>query len=326
MRELKIKYLGEEAPQPKECLSDSAFKRAARKHQSDFRWQVLMCKHDPNHRFGKYGAYLLWKDALDGKNFYRPYWQKKKAAIGSRYPESEPWQLAPIYANMLRSEHIPFNFFIPMMDDMDAAAKVFDEILGGNTIEKILDIKIEYAPEKQNALNDGTSFDTFVLYQHIDGTIGGIGIEIKYTETGYPLKHNSKEERDILLGENIQYVCVTRECGYYKKNISSIPLRQSPLIKNDYRQIWRNHILGASMLKNNNIEDPLSHFNSITIFPSGNTHFIRVIPEYEKMLSEKGRNSFCGVTYESFFGILDKYYTTTDFILWILHLRLRYLF
>lgn len=41
MRELKIKKLGVEDPQPEVCLSDNAFKRAARKHQSDFRWKYL---------------------------------------------------------------------------------------------------------------------------------------------------------------------------------------------------------------------------------------------------------------------------------------------
>ena len=190
-----------EVPTPKVCMSDSIFKRKARKHQSDFRWRVLHCGHNPNHRIGQYGSYLLWEDAVLGKNFYTPYWPKIKHAIENRYPNSKQYELTPIYANMLRSEHIPFNFFVPMMDDFDAAAKVFDELIEENAIAKIIDIKIEYAPEKQYALNDGTSFDTFVLYQHIDGSIGGIGIEIKYTEAGYQLKRGSKEEKDILQGK-----------------------------------------------------------------------------------------------------------------------------
>ena len=65
-----------EQPAPEECKSDSEYKRKARKHQSDFRWKVLHCGHDTNHRLGKYGAYLLWEDAMAGRNFYAPYWDK----------------------------------------------------------------------------------------------------------------------------------------------------------------------------------------------------------------------------------------------------------
>ena len=209
--------------------------------------------------------------------------------------------------------------------DLNAAAKVFDKILGGNQIEKIIEIKIEYAPEKQYALNDGTSFDTFVLYKHKDGQLGGIGIEIKYTEGGYQLKHDSKEWRDIMLGENKNYIDITRSSRYYPDSIVNIPLPKSPLVKNDFRQIWRNHILGASMKNNSNIEYDLKHFNSVTIYPSFNTHFVKIIPQYKEMLSEYGKKTFCGMTYEDFFKILASYYDSNDFIYWHLYLNLRYI-
>lgn len=328
MRELKIKKAlraEDENPQPLICGSDNAIKRIARKHQSNYRFERLHCSHDHEHRYGKYGAYLKLEDAKEGKNFYTPYWNKIDASIKSRYPNSKPWQLEPIYANMLRSEHIPFNFFVPMQDDLNAAAKVFDKILGGNQIEKIIEIKIEYAPEKQYALNDGTSFDTFVLYKHKDGQLGGIGIEIKYTEGGYQLKHDSKEWRDIMLGENKNYIDITRSSRYYPDSIVNIPLPKSPLVKNDFRQIWRNHILGASMKNNSNIEYDLKHFNSVTIYPSFNTHFERVIPQYEKMLSVYGKKTFRGITYENFFNILASYYDSIDFIDWQIYLHMRYI-
>lgn len=326
MKKSKTKNLREENPKPIECKSDSGFKRAARTHQSDYRWLELHCSFDPNHKYGKYGAYLKWNDARDGKNFYSSFWGKIKKEISCRYPDSTSIQLASIYANMLRSEHIPFNIFVPMRDNFESAKKVFDELIGVGQIKKIIDIKIEYAPEKQFALNDGTSFDTFIRYLHTDGSIGGIGIEIKYTEIGYPLKHGSKEEQDIKLGKNEAYANFTQHSGYYVESISNKPLPNNPLIQNKFRQIWRNHILGASMLNNDKIDYPLRHFHSITIFPSQNNHFMKVIPEYEQLLSEYGKRSFRGVTYEDFFKILDEYYTTKESKDWINYLRKRYLF
>lgn len=72
MRELKIEKAlraEDENPQPLICGSDNAIKRIARKHQSNYRFERLHCSHDHDHRYGKYGAYLKWDDALKGENF-----------------------------------------------------------------------------------------------------------------------------------------------------------------------------------------------------------------------------------------------------------------
>ena len=79
------------------------------------------------------------------------------------------------------------------------------------------------------------------------------------------------------------------------------------------------------MINNPNIEYDLKHFNSVTIYPSFNTHFENVIPLYKKMLSEYGQKTFRGITYEDFFNILASYYDSNDFTYWLLYLHLRYI-
>ena len=83
-----------------------------------------------------------------------------------------------------------------MEEDINATAMLFNEIIGGG-VSKINRILIEYAgtADKSEYLNDGTSFDTFIEYISSDGSIGGIGIEVKYTENGYPI--GVKEKQDI---------------------------------------------------------------------------------------------------------------------------------
>lgn len=325
MRELKIEHTHPENPQPPDCPSDNSVRRAARKGQSWYRYHCLHCGFDPKHPQGKYGAYLKPSDARAGKIFYPPYKDRILDAINMRYPDKDDFNLSPLFANLLRSEHIPWNIFIPMHDNLSAAAKTFDEIIGNGSIAEVLDILIEYAPEKQFALNDGTSFDTFVIYRHTDGTLGGIGIEIKYTESGYPLKRESKEYNDIMRGDNKKYADITRNCGFYRSDIATTPLMHSPLVRNEFRQIWRNHILGASMLGNGSIKYNLKHFFSITIYPQANTHFFKCIPLYEKMLTDYGKSTFKGITYEEFFDIMDKHFVSKEEKQWINYLIIRYL-
>lgn len=76
---------------------------------------------------------------------------------------------------MLRSGHIPYNIFTPMEEDLDAANMLFNGIIIRGGISKISRILIEYVSS--------------------DGSIGGIGIEVKHTENGYPI--GVKEKRDI---------------------------------------------------------------------------------------------------------------------------------
>lgn len=49
---------------------------------------------------------------------------------------------------MLRSEHIPFNFFVPLAHDFNYARDILNKFLIG-IIDSINVIRIEYAPDKQ---------------------------------------------------------------------------------------------------------------------------------------------------------------------------------
>ena len=60
---------------------------------------------------------------------------------------------------MLRSENIPWNIFVPMFQDKDAAICVLRKLTNRNNIKEITGWKIEYNP---NTLGDNTAFDAFV--------------------------------------------------------------------------------------------------------------------------------------------------------------------
>lgn len=285
--------------------TDYEFKRLCRNHQSKYRSDVLQVWFDKDINV------LLDEDGKRGLNFFKGF--DIFNSVKERYPEFRK----PLYCNLLRSEHIPFNFFVPLEKDMEFGKKVFNEILDG-IIGQIIQIKIEY-PELPHPeyLNDRTSFDTYIEYRHIDGSKGILGIEVKYTEHSYELKNGSKEKRDVE-NEKSLYYQRSRESGVFLDGDLSV-MRQD-----DFRQIWRNHLLGESILI---VDKPkFNHFHSLTFYPDGNTHFTKVISEYQDFLKPEVRDRVQGVTYERFFDSCRKHLPNGEFEKWLKYLESRYLF
>ena len=104
--------------------------------------------------------------------------------------------------------------------------------------------------------------------------------------------------------------------GYY------LPDSEKKLVSDMLRQIWRNHILGVSMVLNGDIR----HFCSITVFPNANPHFHLASEEYRKVLTSDGNATFYTFTYEIMFETLKHHFCTKEHLDWINYLYTRYLF
>lgn len=279
------------------------FKTRARQHQTKFRTEVLKVGYD---------SYVTWLKQTDGErglNFYNGFGIFK--SVKSRYPEYKQG----LYSDILRSEHIPFNFFVPFDNDKLFRKNVLNMFLG-DSIKTVDAIKIEYAPSPaKKYLNDRTSFDAYIEYTHSNGKKGIIGIEVKYTEKEYPLKAGSKEEKDIS-DQSSTYFSATNDCGIYK------PTSKKLLITDRFRQVWRNHLLGQKILLVDNKK--FKHFTSLILFPKDNSHFIETSKGYISLLNENKIN-FLPVTYEDF--LLWCYYhcPNNNFKNWINYLTKRYI-
>jgi hypothetical protein len=102
----------------KQYSKDDEFKRKARLHQSKYRVDVLNVDCD------EYGNMLKENDGRKGLNFYSDF--DILNAVYERYGKTYSKQL---YSNLLRSEHIPFNFFIPLRFDLEFAKNVLNEFV-----------------------------------------------------------------------------------------------------------------------------------------------------------------------------------------------------
>ena len=295
-RDIKIEYISSsKGAQPAKAHygGDSDYKRACRQHQAWFRENVLKLQMGRNH------------STRQGSNETPEEFEHRRTI---------PRDFG-LMANMLRSEHVPYNIFVPMMTDLVTASRCFSEILPHRDIKTIRKWLIEYAP---NTINDKTAFDVYVEYETSKGEKGVIGIEVKYTEEGYSV---GNKEFAMMQDSQSAYSVTTRNSGCF---INSDPM---PFNNPDFIQLWRNHILGLAMLQ----QGKADYFDSLTLYPSGNLHFhssgnhIGTIAAYEELLTDKGKSTFHGITYECFFNILREHYQSARNISWLDYLETRYL-
>ena len=288
----------------KQYDSDNDFRRKARLHQSKYRAEILNTDYDD------FGNYLTRIDAENGLNFYQGL--NIFVEVKKRYPNYN----RQLLANMLRSEHIPFNVFAPLIEHKELAKRVLNLFLN-DIISEIKEIEIEFAPKpKEDYLDDRTAFDTYIEYIHIDKSIGILGFEVKYTENEYKLKTDSLEERHVN-DPNSKYFHVSRRTNLFKsESISELP-------KDKYRQVWRNQLLGESMLIKPNSK--FGHFVSIILYPSGNAHFKTVCKEYKEFLIPTNEQKFLGITFEDFFTTLENSAIGNKLKDWVTYLKKRYL-
>lgn len=297
------KHIGKQYPKDNR-IDSSGFLSKARLHQSIFRVNELKLTD-----CDAYGNYLIKDDAEKGANFYNGFDILK--VVKKRYKNYSK----SLYANMLRSEHIPFNLFVPLMQDEVFCKNIFNHFLD-NAIRSIDHIEIEYAPSPASSyLNDKTSFDTYIEYTTTDEKKAILGIEVKYTEGAYLLKKGSSEEKRIL-DQNSTYYTVSRKSGLYKDNV------EVQLITDDYRQVWRNQLLGESILQVDG--NKYKKFTSITIFPEANVHFVEISKGYLDLMNE-GEKHFISIKYEDFIESAYRYCPNEDYKNWIDYLKRRYI-
>ncbi len=284
---------------------DDAFKAKARAHQFAFRENILNDYYEEKNP----QVILSPNAARQGLIFcdtYRDLILNKVKKFGT----------SALFSNMLRSEHIPFNIFVPMEEDLCNARLLFSKIIG-TEISNTNHIYIEFAgySDRTMYLNDGTSFDTYIEYVDSNDQKGAIGIEVKYTENSYPI--GDKEKKDIKDANGL-YRQMTDKSGYFIPSLDIMIFLKA----HHLRQIWRNHLLGYSMIDRGDIQ----RFHHIHLYLQGNAHFHQhALPEYKSLLTPKGQDSFIDLTYECLFDMISKFFTSAKQKEWIKYLSQRYI-
>lgn len=285
-----------------QCSSDDAFRRIARKHQSAYRANALKVPYD------EYGNMLKRREAGEGLNFYRGFGVFD--AVKERYPVYKQ----QLYANLLRSEHIPFNMFVPFREESALFASVMAQAVGVN-VAAIGSIEVEYAPEPASEyLNDKTAFDVLCDCEDATGGKFFLGVEVKYTE------------RERRIGEKEAKYCSDSQSPYNRITRRSLLYRPGSrdALKTDvFRQVWRNHLLAESIVLANKLS--FRYYKSIVLYPCGNTHIANAVNDYKELLSDQRAETFAGITFEEFFLLIDRYAESPGAKDWAAYLKRRYI-
>lgn len=277
---------------------DDPFKAAARLYQSKYRAKVLKVDYQD------YGNRLTESGGRALLNYYD--------GLGVR---EALWERYPVYsrkrdADLLRSEHIPFNMLAPLAKRPVLMKQVIREAFGLE-LKQPIQMKLEWAPSPADAyLGDFTSFDTYIQGLDENGDLVGLGIEVKYTERGYRI--GSSEAKRVHDSESTYWV-TTRQSGLFNMN------QYDELAEDDLRQIWRNHLLGLAMVRNKDIDK----FMSVTLYPAGNHHFTHALIRYRGHLNPTAQDSVHGCTFEQYINCLKGDNEIED---WKSYLKERYLF
>ncbi len=273
-----------------------------------------------------YQHILSDKDAGLGANFYcynnAAEWQELQSWADEEKGKKIEF-LGTGLKNMLRSEHIPYNLFFPLeklrKSDPKLLSTFLEQLFDNNiSIDEVLQIKIEFASniDKSHLLDDLTSFDAYIEYKNGEN-LGGLGIEVKYTEQSYAYgKTEYKRMAGLQKGE---YLPLTARCEYYKPNTVE------KLVSKKLKQAWRNHLLGIKLVETDKCE--LQQFHSVHLYPEGNTYQTEVCDQYATCLSDDYKNTFMPITFEKFIEVAESVLGTNKYIKsidWIAYLKNRY--
>ncbi|GEP06140.1 PGN_0703 family putative restriction endonuclease [Methylobacterium oxalidis] len=218
------------------CLipGDTRFRAAARLRQS--LWREEQCLPGGLHRPGgcskiapsPLGSLLQPTDAARGLNFLSPAVHAFVRRSLVLREEGAMVHYERLHRNLLSSEPLTYNLFVPLAVNLDLATAAFRQLLP-TFVDRVTGIRFETSPGRHDPryLADGTAFDAALTVITPDGEPATVFIEVKYSEgcTGPAATHRPRYDE------------ASREAALHRD--PDAPALRSVLLE----QFWRLHLL-----------------------------------------------------------------------------------
>lgn len=263
------------------------------------------------------------EDALQNQLFQWPGIIEGIQKLKKKKLTSKDGLVKNIFKNMLRSEHIPYNLFMPLYlsHDQEKVLLLYRHLLKRDDLKKITKFYIEWAPKPIQAyLHDNTSFDTYVEFILAYNKKLGVGIEVKFTEKSYPFTQTERIRLETENDTSLYYKAWGNGGTSFYKNDT-----YKELGKKEQKQFFRNHLLGISMINSSDIALKIDEFISVHLFPSGNTYQYEKSNVYSNTLKDDKKQYFKAITFESFIAEAGDVFKTEPHISWLTYLKQRYI-
>lgn len=291
--------------------SDTFYRSAARLLQSKWREQ----KGYPigvSARNNKYGNYIEKEYAEYHKiNFLTENIRKQVDIALENKEDKSLIDKSRLWENMLSSQPLCFNLFGELAHDLQLATLFFTVVLP-DKIKEVTRILFEHSAWRENIkyTGDKSAFDVFVEYTSPIGRKGFLGIEVKYAESLN--EESSAKSENIFRAHETEYKRLTTNSIF--KNSSIDKLCKPPL-----SQIWRDHLLAISVVKNKDYEE--GYF--IFLYPKSNSQCEKGVRKYkEQLISDNFETTlFISAYLEDYIYILNEIIHSD----WTKELKERYL-
>lgn len=277
---------------------DTRFRAAARLRQS--LWREEQGLPAGLHRPGgnrnlphlPLGSTLQPADAARGLNFLSPSVNAFVRRSLVLREEGAMVHYERLHRNLLSSEPLTYNLFVPIALNLDLATSTLRQLLPA-FVHQVTGIRFETSPGRHNAryLNDGTAFDAAISVITPDGEPATIFIEVKYSEgcTGPAATHRSRYDE------------ASREAALHHDPDSSA-LRSTML-----EQFWRLHLLAQLAVRHS--VTPRAHL--LVLYPQLNRRVRSATHRYAAELSDPTGSSpaltgFSALTLETFVAALGQ--------------------
>lgn len=200
--------------------------------------------------------------------------------------------------NLLSSQPLAFNLFLPLRwDNYQTATLVFEALFPDLQISKITRIKLEYFPGDdqlaQRKKIDNSCFDVYVEYLTGSNEKGGIGVEVKYTESFSQTNFNDLKDSDPRRKRYIREITTFNDQFSVKYGIDYLGPK--------YNQLFRNQLLTHSAMKN----DPeLKSCIQLVLHSANDTKCVEAIQGFDQLLKKK--NEFRVLTIEDLISAIQE--------------------
>jgi hypothetical protein len=278
-----MEYLGTDADemrlQPRQPIldrycayvdEDTPFRRLCRLKQSQYReargWACGEGGQEEHKR--KLGNYLTEADAENGRNFLSSaIFELAKQRMEQ---STEGIDRHRLLYNMLTSQTLCFNLFLPQQADLDLATAIWSAIMPG-IVKSVEAVLVEHSPRRMDPryTGDKSAFDACVKYVHGDSTRGLLGIEVKYTEP-FSSPAGNPTPRLLELAESSQL--------YANDDWQRMTTQQ----------LWRTHLLAESMR-----QDGYEHATYLVLHAARDEECVHAVKLYADCLSAKARQLDC---------------------------------